>query len=70
MSYYDEDIHRGVWTGDRFDITTINKVVEKDSGKQWTDVSDAVEKEMMEIWVGEYGRVARAQSLNASKVFD
>jgi len=56
MSYYDEDIHRGVWAGDRFDITTINQVVVKDSEKQWTDVSDKVEKEMTEIWVGEYGK--------------
>ena len=53
---YDKDIHRGVWAGDRFDITTINQVVVKDSGKQWTDVSDEVEKEMTEIWVSEYGK--------------
>jgi hypothetical protein len=30
MSYYDKDIHRGMWAGDRFDITTINQVVVKD----------------------------------------
>ena len=56
MSYYKKDIHRGVWAGDRFDITTINQVVVGDSGKQWTDVSDKVAKEMTEIWVGEYGK--------------
>jgi hypothetical protein len=56
MSYYDEDIHRGMWAGDHFDIMTINQVVVKDSGKRWTDVSDDVEKEMMEISVGEYGK--------------
>lgn len=55
MSYYDEDIHRGVWAGDRFDITTIDQIGVKDGEKQWTDVSDEVAKEMTEIWVGEYG---------------
>jgi hypothetical protein len=54
MGYYNKDIHRGVWAGDCFDITTINQVGIEDSRK-WTDVSDKVAKEMMEIWVGEYG---------------
>ena len=54
MGYYDKDIHRGVWAGDRFDITTINQVGIED-GRKWTDVSDEVAKEMTEIWVGEYG---------------
>jgi hypothetical protein len=54
MSYYDKDIHRGVWAGDRFDITTINQVG-IENGKKWTDVSNEVANEMTEIWVGEYG---------------
>src|ERR1700691_4838342 len=41
MSYYDKDIHRGVWAGDCFDITTINQVGIE--GRKWTDVSDEVE---------------------------
>ena len=53
MRNYDKAIYRGVWAGDRFDITTDIGV--KDGKKQWTDVSDEVAKEMTEIWVGEYG---------------
>jgi hypothetical protein len=54
MSYYDKDIYKGVWAGDRFDITTINQIGIED-GRKWTDVSDEVAEEMTKIWVGEYG---------------
>jgi hypothetical protein len=52
---YEEDIHRGVWAGNRFDITTIDQFKLVDGEQEWKDVSDEVAKEMTEIWVSEYG---------------
>jgi hypothetical protein len=40
---YKGDIHRGVWAGDRFDITSADALDEKDENGQeveWTDVTD------------------------------
>ena len=51
---YKEDIHRGVWAGNRFDITTIDQFKLVDGEKEWKDVSDEVIKEMTEIWVSKY----------------
>ena len=55
---YDGDIHRGVWAGDRFDITSADALDEKDENGQaveWTDVTDEVLEEMFKIWLSEYG---------------
>jgi hypothetical protein len=55
---YKGDIHRGVWAGDRFDITSADALDEKDENGQaveWTDVTDEVLKEMFEIWWCQYG---------------
>jgi hypothetical protein len=55
---YKGDIHRGVWAGDRFGITSMDALDEKDENGQsveWTDVTDEVLKEMYEIWLSEYG---------------
>jgi len=55
---YEGDIHRGVWAGDRLDITSEDALDEKDENGQlveWTDVTDEVLKEMYEIWLSEYG---------------
>jgi len=51
---YRGDIHRGVWAGDRFDITTVDQV-ELGSRIQWKDVSREVEYEITVIWFREYG---------------
>jgi hypothetical protein len=59
MDYEDREvIHRGVWAGDRFDITSADALDEKDEdgrSVEWTDVTDEVLKEMYEIWLSEYG---------------
>jgi hypothetical protein len=55
---YDGDIHRGVWAGDRFDITSVAALEEKDENGQqvlWTDVTKEVLEEMRGIWSSEYG---------------
>lgn len=52
---YNGDIHRGVWAGDRFDITTVDQIELADGGIEWTDISREVATEMSAIWVSEYG---------------
>jgi hypothetical protein len=54
---YDEDIHRGIWAGDRFDITSADALEETDENGQsveWKDVSEEVMEEMSRIWSSEY----------------
>lgn len=54
---YDGGIWRGVWAGDRFDITTPDVLEKEDENEQqvaWKDVSDEVMKEMAAIWKSEY----------------
>ena len=55
---YEGEIHRGVWSGHRFDITTLRKLQmeknDKESG-QWNDVSEEVAKEIAAIWTSEWG---------------
>ena len=52
---YDGNIHRGVWAGDRFNITTIDQVEFSEGGVAWTDVSVEVANEITAIWVSEWG---------------
>ncbi|CAL1696901.1 unnamed protein product [Somion occarium] len=52
---YEGDIHRGAWAGDRFEITTVEKLKPNQAGSQWKNVSDEIVKEMEAIWQGEYG---------------
>ena len=51
---YEEDIHRGVLAGNRFDITTIDQFKLVDGEKEWKDVSDEI-AETTEIWISECG---------------
>lgn len=44
---YEGDITRGVWAGDRFEITTTDRIKDMD---MWKDVSDDVVKEIEAIW--------------------
>lgn len=54
---YDGQIHRGVWAGHRFDITTRGRHDEstKDEEAEWKDVSEEVAAEIAAIWKSEYG---------------
>jgi hypothetical protein len=55
---YDGPIHRGVWAGDRSDITSEDALEERDENGQpieWVDVTDEVLKEMHDIWSSEFG---------------
>lgn len=56
MQSRNNNIHRGVWAGHRFDITTLERH-EKTMlrGAEWRDVSDEVAQEIAEIWKSEFG---------------
>ena len=51
---YNGNIHRGVWAGHRFDITTRARH-EQDAKEEWKDVSEEVAREIASIWESEYG---------------
>ncbi|CAL1697005.1 unnamed protein product [Somion occarium] len=53
---YKGNIHRGVWVGDRFEITTTDRMQTARSGQEWRDVTDEVLNEGIEIWKAEYGK--------------
>ncbi|KAG9004668.1 hypothetical protein FRB93_010158 [Tulasnella sp. JGI-2019a] len=50
---YTGGIHRGIWAGDRFEITTIEAM--KGGVTNWKDVSEEMGKEMATIWEIEFG---------------
>ncbi|KFY11170.1 hypothetical protein V492_04615 [Pseudogymnoascus sp. VKM F-4246] len=54
---YDGNIHRGVWAGHCFDITTRERHDEstKDERGEWKDVSEEVAAEIVAIWESERG---------------
>ncbi|KAF2095356.1 hypothetical protein NA57DRAFT_79085 [Rhizodiscina lignyota] len=55
---YEGDIHRGVWAGHAFDITTVSRHMEE-AKEEWTDVSDEVAREIAALWefsLGEHWR--------------
>ena len=50
------DIHRGVWAGHRFDITTLDRHKQGClEGTEWKDVSEEVANEIERIWREEFG---------------
>jgi hypothetical protein len=51
---YDGNIHRGVWAGHCFDITTRARH-EQDVKEEWKDVSEEVAREIASIWECQYG---------------
>lgn len=61
MANPDGDIHRGRWAGNRFEITTTDKV--KNLDEEWKNVSDEVAKKMQTIWEANYGAEWRQQVL-------
>ena len=55
---YNGPIYRGVWAGDRFDITSADALEERDENGQqieWVDVTEEVLEEMRHIWSSEFG---------------
>lgn len=50
---YRGTIHRGVWAGDRFEITTIDRL--EGGEAEWKDVGEEMTKEMAAIWESDYG---------------
>lgn len=55
MAYDGHELTRGVWAGDRFDITTLDQLEVGTTGV-WTDVSKEVDDEMAGIWESEFGQ--------------
>ena len=51
---YNGNIHRGVWAGHCFDITTRARH-EQDVKEEWKDASEEVAREIASIWESEYG---------------
>ncbi|KAG5996198.1 hypothetical protein E4U52_007138 [Claviceps spartinae] len=43
-------IHRGLWAGHRFDITTMTRHEKLTAGQNWTDVTEEVVEEVTAIW--------------------
>jgi hypothetical protein len=52
---YEGGIHRGVWAGHRFDITTLARHEQDTKERIWEDVSQKVAAEIASIWESEYG---------------
>lgn len=52
---YTGQIHRGVWAGHRFDITTRRRHDESTRGEEWEDVSEEVADEIAGIWESQFG---------------
>jgi hypothetical protein len=48
------NIHRGVWAGHCFDITTRARH-EQDVKEEWKDISGEIAREIASIWESEYG---------------
>ncbi|KAF8916456.1 hypothetical protein CPB85DRAFT_1289778 [Mucidula mucida] len=48
----DDDLCRGIWAGDRFDIVNLDAV---EQAEGWTDVSTAARKQMRQIWKEVFG---------------
>ncbi len=48
---YEGDLHRGPWAGDRFEVTTTDKL----QGTEWKDISAEVAELLPKIWDAEYG---------------
>ena len=52
---YEGGLHRGVWAGHYFDITTMARHEQDTKEEGWKDVSEEVAEEIAKIWEGEYG---------------
>lgn len=53
---YTDNIHRGIWAGHRFDITTLHRHKQGSlEGTEWKDVSEEVANWIEKIWRKEFG---------------
>ncbi|KAG6041181.1 hypothetical protein E4U39_006689 [Claviceps sp. Clav50 group G5] len=48
-------IHRGLWAGHRFDITTMTRHEKLTAGQNWTDVTEELVEEVTAIWSAAMG---------------
>ncbi|KAG6153407.1 hypothetical protein E4U35_003920 [Claviceps purpurea] len=48
-------IHRGLWAGHRFDITTMTRHEKLTAGQNWADVTEELVEEVTAIWSAEMG---------------
>ncbi|KAG6191473.1 hypothetical protein E4U36_008135 [Claviceps purpurea] len=48
-------IHRGLWAGHRFDITTMTRHEKLTAGQNWTDVTEELVEEVTAIWSADQG---------------
>ncbi|KAG6064934.1 hypothetical protein E4U16_002909 [Claviceps sp. LM84 group G4] len=48
-------IHRGLWAGHRFDITTMTRHEKLTAGQNWTDVTEELVEEVTSIWSATMG---------------
>ncbi|GAB0134137.1 hypothetical protein EsDP_00002520 [Epichloe bromicola] len=48
-------IHRGLWAGHRFDITTMTRHEKLTAGQNWTDVTEELVEEVTAIWSADLG---------------
>ncbi|KAG6301126.1 hypothetical protein E4U09_005818 [Claviceps aff. purpurea] len=48
-------IHRGLWAGHRFDITTMTRHEKLTAGQNWTDVTEELVEEVTAIWAADMG---------------
>ena len=52
-----EDLHRGIWAGDRFDIVPLKDFdlhAEETGGPGWEDVTASVASTMVDIWEADF----------------
>ncbi|CAL1697004.1 unnamed protein product [Somion occarium] len=53
---YKGAIHHGVWAGNRFEVTTMDRLRPTEGGKEWKDVTDEVVDEAIGIWKEHFGK--------------
>ncbi|KAI0825539.1 hypothetical protein BC629DRAFT_1434177 [Irpex lacteus] len=56
----EDNLHRGSWAGDRFEVTSMDKI---DPRIDWKDVSKETVKTLQKIWRNDYGKDWKKQLL-------
>lgn len=66
---YTDNIHRGIWAGHRFDITTLYRHKQGSlEGTEWKDVSEEVANWVEKIWRKEFGSNWRDIAIELTQV--
>ncbi|KAG6063894.1 hypothetical protein E4U32_000785 [Claviceps aff. humidiphila group G2b] len=60
-------IHRGLWAGHRFDITTMTRHEKLTAGQNWTDVTEELVEEVTAIWSATLGPNWKQEMLGNSE---